>query len=74
MTPRIEHLAEGVTQRALEIWRAREMQFPAFVRRMKPDALDMVSGAWIRVVVEAQLDAPDMFIEKPKPAKQEQML
>lgn len=31
---------------ALDIWKQRELQFPERVRRMKPDKLDMASGAW----------------------------
>lgn len=32
--------------KALAMWREREMTFPRFTRRMSPDAMDMVSGAW----------------------------
>jgi hypothetical protein len=41
-------------KRALELWRAREMRFPEQVRRMKPDALDMATGAWEHCVRQAQ--------------------
>jgi hypothetical protein len=37
-------------ERALELWREREMEFPAFTRRMTPDAIDRMSGAWSRIV------------------------
>ena len=30
----------------LKQWRQREMMFPAFVRRMTPDDLDIATGAW----------------------------
>lgn len=40
-------------RRALAIWQAREMGFPAFVRRMKPDAWDRMSGAWGAVLRQA---------------------
>lgn len=32
-------------RKALAMWQAREMRFPRFVRRMKPDAVDMLQ-AW----------------------------
>ncbi len=32
--------------RALAAWRRRELQFPPFVRRMTPDALDFATGAY----------------------------
>jgi tRNA G10 N-methylase Trm11 len=37
-----------------------------------PDLMDMVgaAGGWL---IQAALDAPDMFIEQPRPAKQEAM-
>ncbi|WP_072389853.1 hypothetical protein [Hyphomicrobium sp. CS1GBMeth3] len=38
--------AAEVERLALELWREREMQFPAFCRRMTPDALDRSTGAW----------------------------
>lgn len=38
--------APSVEARALELWQRREMGFPAFVRRMRPDALDHATGAW----------------------------
>lgn len=40
-------------QRALEIWQAREMNFPHRVRRMKPDVMDRATGAWDRCLDEA---------------------
>lgn len=43
-------------RRALEMWRAREMRFPAFTRRMNPDAIDRSSGAWKRMLDAAQQD------------------
>lgn len=46
-----EKLVEG---RALETWQAREMTFPARVRRMKPDHFDRVSGAWQMCLDEAR--------------------
>lgn len=58
---------------ALAMWREREMDFPPRVRRMNPDAIDRATGAWGLMVAAAAAEAiqPDMFIEKPKPAKQE---
>lgn len=38
---------------ALRIWRERELGFPAWVRRMRPDDLDRASGAWDAVCGEA---------------------
>jgi hypothetical protein len=42
-----------IERRAMEIWREREMQFPQFVRRTKPDDLDRASGAWDRALMQA---------------------
>ncbi len=58
---------------ALAMWREREMDFPPRVRRMNPDAIDRATGAWQLVVAAAAARQPDMFIEKPKPAKQEML-
>jgi hypothetical protein len=44
----------GVEARALAMWRRREMAYPRFVRRMTPDALDRVSGAWARMLEAAR--------------------
>lgn len=38
---------------ALELWRRREMTFPPGYRRMKPDAMDYATGAWHRVLAQA---------------------
>lgn len=35
-----------IEREALRLWREREMSLPAFVRRMRPDDLDMATGAW----------------------------
>lgn len=43
----------SVEVRALAIWQNRERQWPARVRRMEPDAMDRVTGAWARVVAQA---------------------
>lgn len=43
----------AVHDEALRLWREREMRFPAFARRMTPDALDHASGAWALAVEEA---------------------
>lgn len=45
--------AEPLEVRALRLWRVREMTFPAFVRRMNPDALDYAVGNWDRILVAA---------------------
>ena len=45
---------EMVERRALEIWRARERQFPDRVQRMRPDHFDFVSGAWQRCLDQAR--------------------
>lgn len=39
---------------ALEIWKQRELQFPERVRRMKPDKIDMASGAWQLLITCAE--------------------
>jgi hypothetical protein len=31
---------------ATDMWRLRESMFPERVRRMRPDAIDMATGAW----------------------------
>ncbi|ARO53960.1 hypothetical protein B2G69_07220 [Methylorubrum zatmanii] len=46
-------MSANLQTEALRLWREREMRFPAFTRRMKPDALDHASGAWARAVEEA---------------------
>lgn len=43
----------AVQAEALRLWREREMRFPAFTRRMTPDDLDRVSGAWARITEDA---------------------
>lgn len=44
---------EEIKARALELWREREMAFPARCRRMMPDAIDMATGAWMSCVMKA---------------------
>lgn len=46
-------MGEAIYAEALRLWREREMRFPAFVRRMTPDALDHAGGAWALAVEEA---------------------
>ena len=43
-----------VYEEALRLWREREETFPAFVRRIKPDKLDVISGAWAAIVDQAE--------------------
>ncbi len=43
--------------RALSMWRDREMQYPAFVRRMQPDQMDGESGAWALMLDKAEKEA-----------------
>lgn len=43
----------AVDSRALEIWRARESEFPIRCRRMAPDDLDGASGAWTLCQIQA---------------------
>lgn len=38
---------------ALELWARREASFPPFTRR-RPDALDRATGAWQRMLAEAE--------------------
>jgi len=45
---------DQVQRVALELWRRRQMRFPAFVRRMTPDAIDVATGAWALALAEAQ--------------------
>jgi hypothetical protein len=42
-----------IEERALELWREREMHFPPFTRRMTPDAMDKASGTWARMLDQA---------------------
>lgn len=44
---------DEIKARALELWREREMAFPARCRRMTPDSLDMATGAWMNCVMKA---------------------
>lgn len=44
----------SLSARALKLWRDREMQFPPRVRRMNPDALDRMSGAWDLCLFQAK--------------------
>jgi hypothetical protein len=57
---------------ALELWRKREAGFPAFVRRMSPDALDKAIGAWHRSLAAAerkqQMDTARAVMEKRRNA------
>jgi hypothetical protein len=39
---------------ALQLWREREARFPARLRRWTPDEIDHASGAWGRMVAEAE--------------------
>lgn len=38
---------------ALQLWREREMTFPAYCRRMAPDDIDRDTGAWAGMVARA---------------------
>jgi len=48
-----DHFPKEIGERALEIWREREMQFEPRIRRMKPDEIDRASGAWLSCVIAA---------------------
>lgn len=56
----------SVEREALRLWREEQRDWPAFVRRPVPDGLDLVSGAWARIMaqVEAAPAAADLF-ERP---------
>jgi len=43
----------AVEVRALAIWQEWETRWPPRLRRMVPDAMDRVTGAWARVVAQA---------------------
>lgn len=45
-----------VEQRALELWRERELTLPERTRRMSPDAIDKASGAWVSCLLKAGLE------------------
>lgn len=55
-------------RRALAIWQAREMRFPRFVRRMKPDDWDRMSGAWDAVLRQAADDEVEEQVRSPEGA------
>jgi hypothetical protein len=44
---------------ALDRWRERELTYPKFARRMTPDALDMVTGAWALNVAATRREMAD---------------
>lgn len=44
----------GVEALAMRLWREREMQFPPFARRMKPDDIDHATGAWAAMLARAK--------------------
>ena len=46
-------VAAEVEKLALELWREREMAFPAFCRRMTPDDIDRETGAWAGMMQRA---------------------
>jgi hypothetical protein len=43
-------LAKVQVIEADRLWREREMTFPPRVRRMIPDAIDYITGAWSRLL------------------------
>lgn len=45
-----------IHRRALEIWRSDQAAFPIRCRRMEPDELDYVSGAFARTFEQAALE------------------
>ena len=55
----------AVDDRALELWREREMVFPERVRRMKPDDMDRASGAWAIIRNKAQLEVLARTFRRP---------
>lgn len=46
-----EELVEKV---ALAMWKQREEMYPAFTRRLVPDDLDRVGGAWMVMILMAR--------------------
>ena len=46
----------AVEVRALHLWQDFERRWPPRLRRMEPDAMDRVTGAWARVVAQAMLE------------------
>jgi hypothetical protein len=47
-------LEPEVEKLALELWREREMRFPAYARRMVPDDMDRATCAWEGMVQRAE--------------------
>lgn len=43
-------IAKAQVLEADRLWREREMMFPPRVRRMVPDAIDYITGAWSRLL------------------------
>lgn len=39
---------------ALQLWREREMHFPAYCRRMEPDDVDRTTDAWAGMIYRAE--------------------
>ncbi len=52
-------IQQRVLDRALEIWREREMQLPERVRRMRPDQINHASGAWLACIIQAAKNITD---------------
>jgi hypothetical protein len=48
------HDEASVEAEALRLWRERELTFPAYTRRMKPDDFDRTTGAWATVETQAR--------------------
>lgn len=44
-----------IEREALRIWQEFEMRFAPRLRRMHPDAMDRVTGAWGRCLHEAEV-------------------
>lgn len=44
----------GIEAMALQLWREREMHFPAYCRRMEPDDVDRTTDAWAGMLCRAE--------------------
>jgi hypothetical protein len=53
-----------VEREALRIWQEREMRFEPRLRRMRPDTIDMATGAWIDCLFQAAENLRDGMIPK----------
>lgn len=47
-------ITSNVEAEALRLWQERELRLPGPGRRMHPDRMDRITGAWARCLAEAE--------------------